>query len=86
MAEPTSQPQGGERRALVQGDHHNGYVGGYVDWWEHETAWAEHAFRYGKEQDAEAINARGGFSLGELTDLLGHAPTTWRKRHNGGPS
>lgn len=54
---------------------------GTVAWWEHEEAWVDYARRYpyaGSRQDAERVAERGGFSYAELTNHLGHEPTTWR--------
>ena len=42
-----------------------------------EQAWRDYAQRYGNDQSAERIAERGGFCYLELTDHLGHAPTTW---------
>lgn len=75
-----------ERRAPVQGRHliprmRTGAPGeayGTVSWTEHEEAWRAYAKRYGTDQSAERIAERRGFGYAELTELLGHAPTTWR--------
>lgn len=69
-----------ERRARVQGNTLRGQPKrppGTVTWAEHETAYAVYSQRYGTQQSAERIVDRGGFSYEELTDLLGHDPTTW---------
>lgn len=53
---------------------------GVVAWWEHELSWQDYARRYGTQQSAERIAERGGFGFNELTDHLGHEPTTWEPR------
>ena len=53
---------------------------GSVSWDEHEAAWRVYAKRYGNDQNAERIVERGGFSYGELVNLLGHQPVTWMER------
>jgi hypothetical protein len=72
-------------RAPVQGDHRmpkgeRGREPGWVAWSEHEAAWEDYARRYGKDQSAQRIADRGGFSYRELVDHLGHEPLTWRPR------
>lgn len=52
--------------------------GGSVAWTEHEAAWVGWSRRFGPEQSPEDIAARGGFSMGELTEYLGGVPKTWR--------
>lgn len=72
-----------KRRAPVQGDSARVLPGrpgrepGTVEWAEHVEAWSDYAKRYGRDQSAERIAERGGFGYRELTDHLGHAPTTW---------
>lgn len=68
-----------EKPTVVQGDRTNGYVPGYIEWWEHELAWQDYSKQY-HGQSAERIAERGGFSWWELCDHLGHPPTTWTKR------
>lgn len=79
------------RRAVVQGDgpyylrdddprREGTHPPGTVDWAEHSEAWGAYAKRYGREQDADRIHARGGFSYLELADLLGRSPATWKSR------
>jgi hypothetical protein len=53
---------------------------GVISWAEHEEAWREYAERFGKNQSAERIAERGGFSYGELQMFLGRQPATWRPR------
>ena len=70
------------RRAPVQGDYRiakgaPGHRAGTVTWEEHAKAWEDYARRYGRDQSAERIAERGGFGHEELTEHLGHAPTTW---------
>jgi hypothetical protein len=54
-------------------------VGGTVAWWEHVEAWRDYAEHYGYDQSAEWIVERGGFSLFELTEHLGHHPRTYKQ-------
>jgi hypothetical protein len=71
------------KRARVQGDERAairapGTRGpGTISWAEHMLAWSAYANRYGRDQSAQRICDRGGFGYQELTDLLGHEPTTW---------
>jgi hypothetical protein len=58
-------------RALVNGAPH-----GTVSWEEHHQAWLSYA-RHHTGQSAQRINERGGFGLVELTQQLGHVPTSW---------
>lgn len=71
------------RRAPIQGEATNCRRGakphGTVTWTEHVQAWTEYHRHY-HEQDAETIARRGGFGYWEITDLLGHEPTTWAPR------
>jgi len=53
---------------------------GSVAWSEHLLAWSDYARRYGTSQSAERLAERGGFGYAELTDHLGHEPTTWEPR------
>ena len=69
------------RRAPVQADTYgtkNGHGPGTVAWAEHVEAWSAYAVRYGRDQSAERMAQRGGFSYGELTLYLGHEPKTWK--------
>lgn len=70
------------RRAPVQGESRRDGRGlkpaGTVAWWEHEKAWEPYGARY--SQSAERIAERSGFGYWEMTDLLGHEPTTWSVR------
>lgn len=68
------------RRAPVQADYdHRRYrAPGSISWAEHIEAYEAYAKRYGQSPSANRIVVRGGFSYDELTDLLGHEPTTWR--------
>lgn len=51
---------------------------GTVAWTEHVEAWEAYAKRYGKDQSAERIAERHGFSYGELLMFLGREPETWK--------
>jgi len=53
---------------------------GTIAWEEHVEAWNDYAKRYGRDQSAERLAQRGGFSYSELVDHLGHAPVTWEAR------
>ncbi len=66
--------------APVQGDREPKRPAGVVAWWEHAEAWEDYAKRYGRDQSAERLAERAGFSYAELTDHLKHEPTTWRAR------
>jgi hypothetical protein len=61
-----------ERRAKVNGAPH-----GTISWDEHLAAWETYNYHH-RGQSAETINDRGGFGLVELTQQLGHVPTTWQ--------
>jgi hypothetical protein len=66
------------RRAPVQAGRAQGAKGpGTIAWAEHLEAWGAYAILYGTSQSAERLAQRGGFSYGELVDLLKRAPTTW---------
>lgn len=71
------------RRAPVQASYESRgrprKPAGTVAWWEHEKAWEDYGARY-SSQDAERIAERGGFGYWEMTDHLGHEPTTWSVR------
>lgn len=67
-------------RAAVQRSASAQKPAGWVEWWEHELAWQGYRDRYGSSQTAVDIAERGGFSYGELTEFLGHEPTTWVPR------
>jgi hypothetical protein len=79
-----------ERRAPVQGDsthwlakghprrEPNAHPPGTVAWWEHVEAWEVYHKLYGNDQSAERMAERSGFGYLEMTDLLGHEPTTWK--------
>jgi len=80
-----------EKRAPVQGDGQyclreddrrraGARCPGSVAWWEHEAAWLGYAKRFpgcARDQDAKCIAERGGFGYSEMTEYLGHEPTTW---------
>lgn len=53
---------------------------GSVLWAEHCEGWKQYARRFGEDQSAERIAERGGFGYYELTEYLGHNPTTWEPR------
>lgn len=81
-----------ERRTRTQGDgaytlrlddprRKGARYPGTVAWWEHEEAWLGYRKRFpssARDQDAEMIARRGGFSYNEMTEYLGHEPTTWQ--------
>jgi len=82
------------RRAPVQADHirHDsngntrrlridepGGAPGTIAWDEHEQVWSAYARRYGRDQNAERIAERGGFSFDEITQLTGAPPRTWKE-------
>jgi hypothetical protein len=76
------------RRAPVQadvrrdaGDRSKALKPGTISWGEHEVAWRAYAERHGRDQSAERMAERGGFSYGELIMFLGHEPATWQPRH-----
>lgn len=52
--------------------------GGSIAWSEHEAAWVAYSRVHGTAQSADDIAERGGFSIGELADLLQRQPSTWR--------
>lgn len=74
------------RRAPVQGERENARGAlramppGTVAWPEHEQAYVPYAGRFGTGQSSERLAERGGFGYWELTELLGHEPTTWSAR------
>lgn len=72
------------RRAPVQADHHADRSRrrgpGSVTWAEHLEAYATYSGRFGSAQSAERLAERGGFGYREITNLLGHEPTTWTPR------
>lgn len=53
---------------------------GTVAWSEHLLAWSGYVATYGSGQSAERVAQRGGFDWVELTEFLGHEPTTWEPR------
>lgn len=70
-----------ERRAWVQRERDK--PAGTVAWSEHCEAWLGYERTYpgsARDQDAERINQRGGFGYYEMTDYMGHEPTTWAPR------
>lgn len=68
------------RRAPVQGDRQAGKGPGSISWAEHLLAWSGYFARWGAQQSAERLAARGGFSYGELVSFLGRPPETWEPR------
>ena len=69
-----------DSRVVVQGERVLAKPPGTITWKEHLEAYAPYACRYGTDQSAERLVERGGFSYGELVNLLGHEPTTWEPR------
>ena len=67
-----------EKRAPVQRSRSMDKPAGTISWAEHVEAW--NGYKYGDDQDAERIAERGGFSYFEITEQLGHEPTTWEPR------
>jgi len=63
-------------RNLLPGVH---FPPGTVSWDEHVEAWNGYAKHFGRDQDAERIAARGGFSFVELCAFLGRPPATWHR-------
>jgi hypothetical protein len=53
---------------------------GTITWEEHLMAWEKYAERFGRDQSADRIAARSGFSFGELVMLLGREPESWKSR------
>jgi hypothetical protein len=73
------------KRAPVQGegDKRKGLPGqgnGSIAWSEHLLAYQAYSSRYGSEQSAERLAARGGFGYIELIKFLGREPETWEPR------
>lgn len=68
------------KRAPVRADESLQERPGSISWDEHLKAYADHARRYGTSPSAEQIAEKGGFSYWELTNHLGHEPTTWKER------
>lgn len=78
----SADPPSYTRRAPVQGDHNVATRrverAGTIAWSEHLRAWEGYARRFGRDQSAERIAERGGFSFAEVKEYLGgHEPTTW---------
>lgn len=73
------------RRAPVQGSPGRiargmpGHRPGTISWEEHQRAWEAYSKRYGNDQSAARIAERAGFCYQELTEFLGHEPTTWQE-------
>jgi hypothetical protein len=70
----------GERFPIQASWHEPRRASGTVSMAEAEAAYAVYAGRYGTQQSLTRLGERGGFSYGEMIDLLGHEPTTWRVR------
>lgn len=51
---------------------------GTISWEEFLEAYKAYSKRYGKEQSAETLAARGGFGYIEIIQFLGHEPKTWK--------
>jgi hypothetical protein len=72
-----------EKRAPVQGERRiavgrSGRVPGTVSWQEHLEAYEDYARLYGRDQSAERLADRGGFSYFELVQHLHRFPDSWR--------
>jgi hypothetical protein len=72
------------RRAPVQrghkSEHRREMPPGTISWAEHLEAYTAHAAQFGGSMSAERIAGWDGFGYWELTQLLGHEPTTWQPR------
>lgn len=72
------------KRAPVQGEYAGkrgeARAAGTVTWEEHLEAYAGYAAKFGSSQSAERLAERAGFGYHEMTDFLGHEPTTWMPR------
>ena len=66
-----------ERRAPVQMSPKLRKPPGTVSWTEHCEAWEAYAKRHGRDQSAERMAERHGFSYCELVMFLGREPSTW---------
>ena len=70
------------QRAPVQGAHYMpkgaGREPGTIAWVEHLAVFEPYAKRYGRDQSAERLAERGGFSWGEIVMFTGAPPKTWR--------
>lgn len=70
------------KRAPVQPEYWRkgtGSTWGSITWEEHVEAWEAYNRKYQSHQTAEDVAARFGFGYGEITELLGHPPRTWRE-------
>lgn len=76
------------RRAPVQGDYNRATRSyeraGSIAWSEHLKAWEGYARRFGRDQSADRIAERGGFSFAEVVEYLGREPTTWGPHESNG--
>jgi len=54
----------------IQADYRHGKEAGEIPWWLAEEAYREYEHRYHNGQTLERLAERGGFSSGELLDLL----------------
>lgn len=70
-----------ERRAPVQMSPKLHKPPGTVSWTEHCEAWETYAKRHGRDQSAERMAERCGFSYCELVAFLGREPSTWKPVH-----
>lgn len=76
LADAADRDEAESRRAPVQGKPRE-RAPGTISWREHLEAYASYAAQFGTSQSAERLAERGGFGYEELTNLLGHEPTTW---------
>jgi len=53
---------------------------GTIAWEEHLEVYAVYSKKYGTQQSAERLAARGGFGKLEAESLLGHPLRTWEPR------
>lgn len=87
----TTRPPGAPERVPVQGLWgHGRWITrpGTVSWEEHELAWLAHRARWGSLGPGDSARAwadRGGFTLHELEELLGHRPRSFQELDHQGP-
>ena len=53
---------------------------GTITWEEHLSIYEKYAEKFGRDQSAERLAQRGGFSYEEAFELLGYEPQTWSPR------
>lgn len=80
MSEPHCETCICGRRAPVQRSDAHKRGPGSIAWSEHLLVWSAYNARWHSTQSAERLAERGGFSYGEIVELLGREPTTWEPR------